>query len=108
MQIGLTSAAQTITVQNVSSHAAVFAGIAASGDYAETNDCTGTLLHKAAPAEPGQQCTISGITFSPNASGNAPNSAITLTDNSPGSPTQTIELSGTGEKLALGFTPALD
>ena len=83
--------------ENVSSHAAVFAGIAASGDYAETNDCTGTL-------EPGQQCTIS-ITFSPKVAGMR-NGAITLTDNSPGSPTQTIDLSGTGEKLALGFTPA--
>jgi N-acetylneuraminic acid mutarotase len=97
LQIGQTSASQTITVQNVSSHAAVLAGIAASGDYAETNDCPGTL-------EPGQPCSIS-VTFSPKAAGMR-NGAITLTDNSPGSPTQTIELSGTGEKLALGFTPA--
>jgi hypothetical protein len=31
---------------------------------------------------------------------------VTLKDNSPGSPTQTIRLTGTGETLALGFTPA--
>jgi hypothetical protein len=31
---------------------------------------------------------------------------VTLKDNSPGSPTQTISLTGTGESLALGFTPA--
>jgi hypothetical protein len=29
-----------------------------------------------------------------------------LKDDSPGSPTQTIALTGTGETLALGFTPA--
>jgi hypothetical protein len=31
---------------------------------------------------------------------------VTLKDNCPGSPTQTITLSGTGETGALGFTPA--
>ena len=33
------------------------------------------------------------------------NSAVTLKDNCPGSPKQTISLTGTGETLALGFTP---
>jgi hypothetical protein len=31
---------------------------------------------------------------------------VTLKDNDPGSPTQTISLTGTGEKLALGFNPS--
>jgi hypothetical protein len=31
---------------------------------------------------------------------------VTLTDNCPGSPTQTIALTGVGESGALGFTPA--
>jgi hypothetical protein len=33
------------------------------------------------------------------------NGGLTLKDNSPGSPAQTIALTGTGEGLALGFTP---
>ena len=34
------------------------------------------------------------------------NSPVTLKDNCPGSPKQTIALTGTGETGALGFTPA--
>ncbi len=97
LQIGLTSASQTITVNNVSSHSTVFTGIAASGDFQQTNTCPATLIQ-------GQQCAIS-VAFKPTGAGTR-NGAITLRDNSPGSPTQTISLSGTGVKLALGFTPA--
>jgi N-acetylneuraminic acid mutarotase len=96
LQIGLTSASQTVTVNNVSSHPTVFTGIAASGDYEETNSCPATLNQ-------GQQCAIS-VAFKPTAAGTR-SGAITLRDNSPGSPRQTIALYGTGVKLALGFTP---
>jgi hypothetical protein len=96
LQIGLTSPMQTITVNNVSSHAVAFTGIAATGDYAQSNTCPASL-------GAGQNCTIS-ISFAPLQAG-IRTGAVTLTDNSPGSPKQTIALTGTGEALALGFSP---
>jgi hypothetical protein len=99
LQIGLTSASQTVTVTNVSSHSATFTSIASSGDFSQSNTCPTTTT-----LDPGQNCTIT-ITFSPTAAGTR-TGAVTLKDNCPGSPTQTITLSGTGETGALGFTPA--
>ncbi len=96
LQTGLTSTAQTVTVTNASPHSAAFTGITASGDYAQTNTCPATLTS-------GLSCTIS-ITFSPTATGTR-NGAVTLKDNSPGSPSQTIGLTGIGEALSLGFSP---
>jgi hypothetical protein len=97
LQIGLSSSPQTVTVTNVSSHSVTFASIASSGDFAQTNTCPSTL-------NAGQNCTIS-VTFTPTAAGSR-TGLVTLSDNCPGSPTQTIALSGTGETLALGFTPS--
>lgn len=97
LQIGLTSPSQTVTVTNVSSHSVAFSSIAGSGDFAQTNTCPATMTA-------GQSCTIA-VTFTPTASG-ARKGAITLKDNSPGSPSQTIALTGTGVTLALGFRPA--
>ena len=100
LQIGLTSASQTVTVTNVSSHPVTFASIASSGDFSQTHTCPITPT----PLNAGQNCTIT-ITFSPTMAGTR-TGAVTLKDNSPGSPTQTIALTGTGETLSLGFTPA--
>jgi Abnormal spindle-like microcephaly-assoc'd, ASPM-SPD-2-Hydin/Galactose oxidase, central domain/Kelch motif len=97
LQIGLTSPSQTVTVTNVSGHSVTFTSIASKGDYARTETCPTTLTA-------GQSCTIT-VTFTPTAAGTRTGS-VTLKDNSPGSPTQTIALTGTGETLALGFTPA--
>jgi len=97
LQIGLSSPSQTVTVTNVSNHSVTFASITSSGDYSQSNTCPKTL-----PA--GQSCTIA-ITFTPTAIGTR-TGAVTLKDNSPGSPAQTISLTGTGETLALGFSPA--
>jgi len=96
LQIGLSSPSQTVTVTNVSSHSVSFTSIASSGDYSQSNTCPATLTS-------GQNCTIM-VTFAPTATG-ARTGAVTLKDNSPGSPTQLISLTGTGETLALGFTP---
>jgi len=100
LQIGLTSASQTVTVTNVSSHSATFTSIASSGDFSQSDTCPTTTT----TLDPGQNCTIT-VTFSPTAAGTR-TGAVTLKDNCPGSPTQTITLSGTGETGALGFTPA--
>lgn len=99
LQIGLTSPSNVVTVTNVSTHSVSFTSIAHSGDFSESNTCPTTT-----PLNAGQNCTIA-ITFSPTAAGTR-NGAVTLKDNSPGSPTQTIALTGTGETGALGFTPA--
>ena len=97
LQIGLSSTAQMVTVTNVSSHATMFSSIASIGEYSETNSCVPTL-------NAGQQCTIS-VTFKPTKAGTSAGTLI-IRDDDPGSPTQTITLAGTGETLALGFTPA--
>jgi len=97
LEIGETSASQTVTVTNVSRHSSVFASIASSGDFAQTNTCPTTL-----PA--GQNCSIT-ITFTPTTAGSR-SGTVTLQDNDPGSPKQTIALTGSGESLALGFESA--
>ena len=97
LQIGFTSPPQTAMVTNVSTHSVTFTSIASTGDYAQTHTCP-TILTA------GQNCTIT-VTFTPTAAGTR-KGTVTLTDNSPGSPSQIIPLTGTGETLALGFTPA--
>jgi hypothetical protein len=97
LQIGLTSPPQTVTVTNVSNHSVKFSGIASSGEFSQSNTCSTTLAS-------GQNCTIT-VTFTPTVAGTQ-NSAVTLKDNCSGSPRQTIALTGTGETLAVGFTPA--
>jgi hypothetical protein len=100
LQIGLSSASQTVTVTNVSTHSVAFTGIASSGDFSQSNTCPIAPITLNA----GLNCTIT-VTFSPTRAGTR-NGAVTLKDNSPGSPAQAIALTGTGETLALGFTPA--
>ena len=97
LQIGLTSAAQTVTITNVSSHSVVFTSIAASGDYFQSNTCPGTLTA-------GQDCTIT-VSFTPTAAGTR-KGAVTLEDNDPGSPTQDITLAGSGATNAMTLFPA--
>jgi N-acetylneuraminic acid mutarotase len=96
LQVGMTSPSQTVTVTNVSNHSVKFSSIAASGEFSESHTCLSTLAS-------GQNCAIT-VTFKPTVAGTQ-NSAVTLKDNCPGSPKQTISLTGTGETLALGFTP---
>ena len=97
LQVGLTSPSQTVTVTNVSNHPVTFTSITHSGDYNQNNTCPvpGTL-------NPKQTCTIT-VSFAPTVSG-VRNGTITLKDNCPGSPTQTIALSGNGGAGALTFT----
>jgi len=100
LQIGLSSASHTLTINNVSSHSVTFASITSSGDYAETNTCPTTP----ATLNAGQSCTIT-VTFTPTKAGTR-SGAVTLKDNCPGSTSQTITLTGTGVTLALGFSPS--
>ena len=101
-QVGVASAPQAVTVTNSGSTPLTFAGIAASGDFIETDTCTKT------PLQPNTNCVIE-VVFRPTAPV-ASVGAITLTDNGSGSP-QMILATGTGvlepqaslSALSLGF-----
>jgi Abnormal spindle-like microcephaly-assoc'd, ASPM-SPD-2-Hydin/Beta-propeller repeat len=95
-QVSATSAAQTVTVTNSGTVALNIASITASGDFAETNNCSVAL-------QPMGTCVIS-VTFKPLAAG-ASTGAVTLNDNGSGSP-QIILLGGTGVGLNADFTIA--
>ena len=84
---GATSAAQSVTFTNSGTAALSIAALTASGDFAETNNCGGSLAA-------GASCTIQ-VTFTPSAAG-ARAGALTVTDNASTSP-QLVPLSGTGD-----------
>jgi hypothetical protein len=70
------------------------ASITASGGFAESDTCDGSLAI-------GASCTIN-VTFKPTAAG-AQNGTITITDNSADSP-QVVSLSGVGQDFSLAPT----
>jgi hypothetical protein len=85
-QLGTTSASRAVTLQNVGNAALNIAAIAASGDFAQTNNCGATLAVSAS-------CTIS-VTFTPSTAG-ARNGSVSVTSDAPGSP-HSAALSGNG------------
>ncbi|MCO5990573.1 choice-of-anchor D domain-containing protein [Actinoallomurus spadix] len=81
---GSTSAAQTVTVSNSGTAAAPVGSITASGDFAQTNTCGGSIAA-------GASCTVS-VRFSPTATGSRTgNLSVTASGI-----TDTVPLSGTG------------
>ncbi|MEV8540202.1 carbohydrate-binding protein [Streptomyces sp. NPDC051572] len=88
--VNTTSAAQTVTVTNSGTATASLTGIAAGGDFAQTDTCGNSLAA-------GANCTVS-VTFTPTASGTR-TGTLTLTGNQSNSPT-TVALSGTGTEAA--------
>ncbi len=97
LQVGLTSAPQTVTVTNVSTHSVTFTSTGSTGDYSQSNTCPATL-------SAGQNCTIT-VSFAPIAAGSR-NGTVTLKDNDPGSSSQAITLTGTGAANAMALLPA--
>jgi hypothetical protein len=85
-KVGSTSSAQTVTLTNTGTADLTVTGIAASGDFAETDTCPGTIAA-------GNSCSIN-VTFTPTAAG-ARTGAVTITDNA-GTGSQTVSLTGTG------------
>jgi hypothetical protein len=81
---GATSAAQTVTVSNPTGSAASVSSIAATGDFAQTNNCGSSIAANGS-------CTVN-VTFKPTATGSRTGS---LTINA-GGITNTVSLSGTG------------
>ncbi len=82
--VGSTSPAQTVTVSNPTGSAASVSSIAASGDYAQTNNCGSSIAANGS-------CTVN-VTFKPTVAGSR---SGTLTVNA-GGVTNTVSLSGTG------------
>ena len=92
--VGTTSAMHTMTLTNSGNAALTVTSVTASGDFAETNTCGGSLAA-------GASCTIS-VTFTPTAPGTKAGT-ITITDNAPGS-LHVVTLTGTGIGPAVSFS----
>jgi YVTN family beta-propeller protein len=88
--VGVTSAAQTVTLSNTGTSSLTITSITASGDFSQTNNCPATITNSG-------QCTIQ-VTFTPALAG-ARTGAITMID---GAGTQAVALSGTG--IAAGIS----
>ena len=89
--VGTTSPAQVITLSNAGNAPLTISTITASGDYAQTADCGGSIAAEA-------NCTVA-VTFTPTAAG-IRDGAITISDDAPGSP-RTINLSGAGQDFSI-------
>ncbi len=89
--VGTASGAQSVTLTNTGRAALSIAGIAASEEASQTNDCGSSVAVNAS-------CTLS-VTFSP-AAGGTRTASIAVTDTAEGSP-QTIALTGTGEDFTI-------
>lgn len=84
--VGTTGAVQSITISNPTNVKIKISSIAATGNFAQTNDCSAGLT-------PGANCTVN-VTFSPTSAG-PESGSIDLTDNTRISPLA-IALTGTG------------
>lgn len=96
LQVGLTSAAQQITLTNDQTVALNISSIGTTGDFAQTNNCGSSLAA-------GSNCTIN-VTFTPTALGTRSGS-LTITDDAANNP-QAATLIGTGVASAVTFSPA--
>ncbi|HXJ94422.1 MAG TPA: choice-of-anchor D domain-containing protein [Terriglobia bacterium] len=94
--VGVTSSPQTVTVTNTGTSSLTISSITASGDFAETNDCS-------VPLQPSTNCVIS-VTYTPSVAISSIG-ALTLTDNATGSP-QVVLLTGTGVPAATAALSA--
>ncbi len=95
--IDTTSPEQSVILTNVGAAPLAITSIAASGDFAETNDCGSSLSI-------GKPCTVS-VTFAPTADG-VRNGMLSFADNASVVP-QALTLSGTGTGPAfvIGVAP---
>lgn len=93
--VGSTSAAEAVQLTNAGELNLTIGKIAATGPFAETNNCGATLV-------PNASCVIN-VTFSPTATG-AATGALTVTDSAPGG-SQSMALTGTGGNFSLSVTP---
>jgi hypothetical protein len=103
--VGVTSAAQTVTVTNggaanLSISTVSIGGTNASSFAKSADTCSGVAV------TPNNTCTVS-VTFTPSATGSL-SASLNFTDNAAGSP-QTVALSGTGTTPLVGLSaPSLN
>ncbi len=93
-QVGTTTSSQNVTLQNMGSAALLISAITAGGDFAETDNCGGSV-----PAT--SSCTLA-ITFTPTTAG-VRTGSISLQDNAAGTP-QVIALTGIGTGPAVSLS----
>ena len=97
--VGTTSSPQVTTLTNTGAGVLTITSIgikgANSGDFAQTNNCPGSV-------PPNGSCQIS-VTFSPKATGTR-NAEVSVADNAPGSP-QSVPLTGVGTPPGVTFSP---
>ena len=91
LAVGTTSSAQSITVTNSGTGALAVNSVQATGDFAQTNNCTTVAAN-------GGTCTIQ-VTFTPSTSGSR-TGTLTLTDSAANSP-QLVSLTGSGIDFSM-------
>jgi FtsP/CotA-like multicopper oxidase with cupredoxin domain len=96
LEVGTTSAAQTVTLSNSGRAPLNISSITPPAGYTQTNDC-GTSLAAAVDAATPTTCTIS-VTFAPIAVATYPGDLVIATDD-PLNPSLAVALSGTGTAL---------
>jgi hypothetical protein len=91
---GTTSSSKSVTLTNSGSGALTISSITTSGDFSQTNTCSGSLAANS-------HCTVT-VTFNPSIAGSI-SGALTFSDNAATSP-QLVKLTGTGV-APLTFSP---
>jgi hypothetical protein len=107
LNVGTTSSGQTVTLSNTGTVALTISAISVTGDFAQTNNCAGSVAASSS-------CTFT-VTFTPTA-GNTRSGTLTVTDNTGGvaGSTQTASLTGTGIDFTFSYAggapslPAVD
>jgi hypothetical protein len=95
--IGSTSSAQTVILTNRQGVPLNVTSVAASGDYAESDNCVSS-----SPIPASGTCTIS-VTFKPTASGTR-TGQVTVTDDAANA-AQVVNMTGTGSSPAVTLSP---
>lgn len=90
-QVGTTSSAQTVTLNNTGDGPLTISNVAVMGDFSESNTCGSTVV-------PSTSCTFS-VTFAPMAAGSRSGS-LTISDNAAGSP-HSVNLTGSANDFSI-------
>ncbi len=93
--MGVSSAAKTVMLTNDGNASLTISNIQIAGDYAQTNNCPGSLAA-------GSSCTFN-VTFTPTVAGSR-SGKLTISDNAAGTP-QIVALSGPGSDFSLASSP---
>lgn len=94
--VGTAGPAQPVTLTNTGTASLNISSISASGDFAQSNNCSASLAA-------GANCTIN-VTFTPTAFG-ARSGTLSISDDALAGSPQTVTLSGIGYTLSAAFNP---